>query len=320
MATRKLQPPTYPQLNLRICQDNGPLLAALEVPTDRQYQYISPEMLYRYCSLIFLFPNENEWAIYNLLENGNTGAALRHSSRAPVGPGNYIVLDTDGNPTTVNLTTECAPHRVRTRDINSQVQGQNDRDRLQRSFRDSIRSRDRCCAITGPSTLVSHDNPFQGVEATHVFPVSMLEGWRRDGYRRYITDTRPDSEIGESGLYSAQNGLLLRADIHAYFDAFVIGIDPDADYKIIVFGSDTTGLGGTRLRDSARSGTQRVSPDLLRWHLRMCLYYNLNANAERRPIWEEDLEEDPMGSILMQPDAAERMEVELFTRLGGLVA
>ena len=55
----------------------------------------------------------------------------------------------------------------------------------------------------------------------------MLEGWRRDGYRRYITDTRPNSEIGESGLYSAQNGLLLRADIHAYFDAFVIGIDPD---------------------------------------------------------------------------------------------
>ncbi|OQD71097.1 hypothetical protein PENPOL_c001G03200 [Penicillium polonicum] len=293
MATRKLQPPTYPQLNLRIYQDNGSLLA---------------------------------------------GAALRHSSRAPVGPGNYIVLDTgmfdtssitvvsnvdnctDGNPTTVNLTTECAPHRVRTRDINSQVQGQNDRDRLQRSFRDSIRNRDRCCAITGPSTLVSHQHPFQGVEATHVFPVSMLEGWRRDGYRRYITDTRPNSEIGESGLYSAQNGLLLRADIHAYFDAFIIGIDPDADYKIIAFGTDTARMGGTRLRNSARRGTERVSPELLRWHLRMCLYNNLKANAEPMPIWEEDLEEDPMGSILMQPDAAERMEVELFTRLGGLVA
>lgn len=79
-------------------------------------------------------------------------------------------------------------------------------------------------------------------------------------------------------------------------------------------------MGGTRLRDSARSGTQRVSPDLLRWHLRMCLYNRFKANAEPRPMWEEDLEEDPIGSILMQPDAAGRMEVELFTRLGGLVA
>lgn len=63
-----------------------------------------------------------------------------------------------------------------------------------------------------------------------------------------------------------------------------------------------------------------MSPDVLRWHLRMCLYDNLKANAEPRPMWEEDLEEDPIGSILMQPDAAERMEVELFTRLGGLIA
>jgi hypothetical protein len=55
----------------------------------------------------------------------------------------------------------------------------------------------------------------------------MIEEWRRDGYRKYITDTRPDSEIGESGLYSAQNGLLLSADIHVHFDDFRIGIDPD---------------------------------------------------------------------------------------------
>ncbi|KAJ9485108.1 hypothetical protein VN97_g8249 [Penicillium thymicola] len=260
------------------------------------------------------------WKIYKLQEDGTTGAALPSSSRALVGPGNYIVLDTKKNPTTVNLTTESAPRRVRTRDINSQDQGQNERDRLQRSFRDSLRNKDRCCTITGPSTIFIDEHPFQDVDATHVFPAIRLEEWRRGGYRRCITDTRPNSEIGDSGLYSAQNGLLLRADIHAHFNAFQIRIDPDANYKIIVFGSDPTGMGGTHLRDSARSGTQRVSPDLLRWHLRMCLYNRFKANAEPRPMWEEDLEEDPIGSILMQPDAAERMEVELFTRLGGLVA
>ena len=52
----------------------------------------------------------------------------------------------------------------------------------------------------------------------------------------------------------------------------------------------------------------------------MCLYKSLKVNAEPQTVWEEDLGEDPMGEILSQPDAAERMEVELFTRLGELIA
>lgn len=52
----------------------------------------------------------------------------------------------------------------------------------------------------------------------------------------------------------------------------------------------------------------------------MCVYANMKANAEPDVDWEEDLGSDNMGQILEQPDAAERMEVELFTRLGGLVA
>lgn len=35
--------------------------------------------------------------------------------------------------------------------------------------------------------------------------------------------------------------------------------------------------------------------------------------------WEDDLVEDDIGEILEQPDAAERMEVELYTRLGELI-
>ncbi|KAJ6087570.1 hypothetical protein N7467_006484 [Penicillium canescens] len=96
-----------------------------------------------------------------------------------------------------------------------------------------------------------------------------------------------------------------------------------AGYKIIVFAEDSNGLGGTRLRGSARDGTHqsnRVSANLLRWHLRICIYHNMKANAEPQSLWEEDLGEDNMGQILEQQDAAERMEVELFTRLGGFVA
>jgi hypothetical protein len=46
----------------------------------------------------------------------------------------------------------------------------------------------------------------------------------------------------------------------------------------------------------------------------------MKANAEPQPLWEEDLGEDNMGQILEQQDAAERMEVEMFTRLRGFVA
>lgn len=52
----------------------------------------------------------------------------------------------------------------------------------------------------------------------------------------------------------------------------------------------------------------------------MCVYRNMKANAEPQEDWEADLGEDDMGGILRQPDAAERMEVELFNRLGGLMS
>lgn len=97
-----------------------------------------------------------------------------------------------------------------------------------------------------------------------------------------------------------------------------------AGYQIVLFEGDTGfRLGGGRLADSARLGTRpfnQVSVHALRWHLRMCVYGNLKANAEVRTVWEEDLGSDDMGEILEQPDAAERMEVELFTRLGGQMA
>lgn len=63
-----------------------------------------------------------------------------------------------------------------------------------------------------------------------------------------------------------------------------------------------------------------VSPDIFRWHLRMCVYAHMKASAEAQPYWDEDLGEGDMAEILQQPDAAERMEVELFTRLGPMIA
>ncbi|CDM37708.1 hypothetical protein PROQFM164_S07g000056 [Penicillium roqueforti FM164] len=286
MPALVLETPRY----LQIYDSDGHLLAALEIPTVQQARYISEEMLCRYCWLLFISPNQNDITGVSKVDN-----RIDHA------------------PIIINLIPNCAPRRVRTQSADSQSQGQRE---CQNKFRNSLRTRDAACAITGPNAIASRRSPFRGLEATHVFPVSNVDEWQRNRYRRYITDTRPSSEIGESGLYSPQNGLLLRSDIHTHFDAFEIGIDPD----IIVFVTDTTGIGGTRLRNSALSGTLRVSANLLRWHLRMCLYKSLKVNAEPQTVWEEDLGEDPMGEILSQPDAAERMEVELFTRLGELIA
>lgn len=50
----------------------------------------------------------------------------------------------------------------------------------------------------------------------------------------------------------------------------------------------------------------------------MCLLANFKGN-EGEPIWEHDLGPNDMGQIIDQPNAGERMEVELFNRLGGLI-
>lgn len=38
------------------------------------------------------------------------------------------------------------------------------------------------------------------------------------------------------------------------------------------------------------------------------------------PAWEHDLGPDDIGEIMNGPEPEERMETELFTRLGGLIA
>ncbi|CDM34046.1 unnamed protein product [Penicillium roqueforti FM164] len=302
MPALVLQSQRYPQLNLQVYNSNGALLASLAIPTAQQDRHISPEMLYRYCSFTFVFHNPSEREFYKLGANNTQGTtALQLNSGISVAPGNYMGLDLRHQ--LIELTTNYAPRRVRTQDTgtqdtgtqdpDSQSQGRSEWSRLQTKFRNSLRQRDGCCAITGQNRASSFKDPFRDLDATHIFP--------------YITDPLPETEIGKSRIYSAQNGLLLSADIHSLFDSIELGIDPDANYKIIVFGPVPTGIGGTRLRDSARSGTWRMSADLLRWHLRMCLYNNLKANSEPQTVWEEDLGEDPRGEILSQPDAAERM-------------
>lgn len=59
----------------------------------------------------------------------------------------------------------------------------------------------------------------------------------------------------------------------------------------------------------------RVCDDLLRWHYHNAILAHMRGAAEAS--WEYDLPDgDMMGEIMAGSDAGERMEAELFTRLG----
>ena len=78
-----------------------------------------------------------------------------------------------------------------------------------------------------------------------------------------------------------------------------------------LFGSD-----GSHLNQQFRQDPHRPVDQVLRWHFRQAVFANMREAGE--PIFELDCPSgtDMVGEILSGPKAAERMEFELFTRLG----
>lgn len=63
------------------------------------------------------------------------------------------------------------------------------------------------------------------------------------------------------------------------------------------------------------NNNDRICDNVLRWHFEQAVLANMKGAGEKP--WEFDLgERDEVGAIMAEEDAAERMEVELFTRLG----
>ncbi|CAI7595801.1 unnamed protein product [Penicillium viridicatum] len=53
-----------PDHKVRICDNDGALLAAFRVNPDSSDRYHTSEMLYRYYSMIFIFQNQSKWSIF----------------------------------------------------------------------------------------------------------------------------------------------------------------------------------------------------------------------------------------------------------------
>lgn len=79
-----------------------------------------------------------------------------------------------------------------------------------------VHERDGECVITGYKF-----DGYIGLEAAHIFPLAHSMRWTQNNFGRWITD-----DMGGS-INSAQNGILLRLDVHKLFDFFAFSINPD---------------------------------------------------------------------------------------------
>ncbi|KAJ5944490.1 hypothetical protein N7516_004658 [Penicillium verrucosum] len=179
------------------------------------------------------------------------------------------------------------------------------------SFRDSVRARDGKCVFTGVVNQFASSDEWTGFEAAHIFPMGQQELWSLGGFSRFIT--RP----GRHPVNSVQNGLLLAAHMHQLFDSFLLSVNPDDGYKIIDFSGNNWNVDGRILDIVCRdpNNLDHVADELLRWHFQQCVLANMKGAGE--PIFEHDFPSgtDMMNEIIRGPLPAQRMELELFSRL-----
>jgi len=94
-------------------------------------------------------------------------------------------------------------------------------------FRERLRLRDSGCVISGKRNRLVHRGIWAGFEAAHVWPLHKGQEWINQGIYRWITDADPLDPDQGARMNSPQNGMILDASLHALFDKYLIGVDPD---------------------------------------------------------------------------------------------
>ncbi|KAK9327123.1 HNH endonuclease-domain-containing protein [Lipomyces starkeyi] len=221
----------------------------------------------------------------------------------PLRPGDYD-LKADSPVGLISVTDEPCILRIWSHTLSSR----------ESRFRNLVRERDGKCDITGLVNTDADIGDWTTFEAAHIFPVSHRDYFRNQGFSRWITNRTGEQDIG---INSCQNGLLMQSNVHQLFDSFKFSINPDDDYKIVNFDSDLLGLDGRVLDPVCRdpNDERSVRDELLRWHFRQAVLANMRSAGE--PVLEFDFPPgtDMVGEILSGPEAAKRMEAELFSRL-----
>ncbi|KAI9375934.1 HNH endonuclease-domain-containing protein [Aspergillus egyptiacus] len=299
-------PVTFLPRNVHIFASNGDYLGGAWLNTP---PHISNDEFYNMCEHFIRFPSNHRWRLHRLGRHNQFQAAVPRDNSA-IEQGRYVVLGNQSQPIQVTLTPERAVRRVPTHQPPTSRLRSN-----QRHFRDAVFARDSRCVITGAQGPRHH--PTRGLISAHIFPVSRRSQRVDQGFEAWITDQTPAELIGPNRLFSAQNGLMLSADIHAWFDAFDLGINPDRGYRTVVFAEDTRNFGGIVLSSSTRAcdPNVRVSDNCLRWHYHQCILTHMRGAGE--PPWDlYDDEYDDMNAMMEQEEAAELLELEFGNRLG----
>ncbi|KAF8424373.1 hypothetical protein EV426DRAFT_574034 [Tirmania nivea] len=218
------------------------------------------------------------------------------NSDSPLAVGAYDVY-CDG---VIQVINELCLHRIGSFSVS----------RRDEAFHKGILARDGKCVISG---MVHTRAPFKSTDfvATHIFPLQAENVWIELGYGRCITDM--DNAVGKtSKINSCQNGILLSRNIHHAFTQYLVSVNPDDNYKVVVFGLDLNGVDGKILDPVCRKphDPHRVCDQLLRWHFRQSVLANMRGAGE--PILEHDFAgKDMIKEIRDGPCGKEKFELKL---------
>ncbi|GIJ98715.1 hypothetical protein Aspvir_000835 [Aspergillus viridinutans] len=221
----------------------------------------------------------------------------------PLQKGHYDIFCAGGD---IKLTDETPVLRTCSRSQSGQ----------ETSFTAGVRARDRRCVLSGLVNVAPDLDDWTGFEAAHIFPLEKEDIWNEENFSRWITKATTGYS---TPINSIQNGILLTAAMHDAFLKYLVSVNPDDAYKIIYFGYDHFDVDGRALDPVCRkeNDPNRVADELLRWHFRQSVLANMKGIGE--PIWEHDFPPgtDMIKEIVQGPKPAERMELELCSRLRG---
>lgn len=88
------------------------------------------------------------------------------------------------------------------------------------------------CVISGRPNRMAEYGKWTGYEAARIVPLALEAFFLQDGLSLYITDKKGT----ETGINSAQNGLLLNSAVHKYFDQYLISVNPFVSIPLSSFG------------------------------------------------------------------------------------
>ena len=186
-------------------------------------------------------------------------------------------------------------------------------------FEHEIRARDRKCVVSSRSNSEIHIQLeiWAGFDATYIIPPEHESLWIQSDNGQWIKNM--DNVTGSLKINSAQNGFLLNSAAHEMFNQYLLAVNPDDGYKIVVFCPDPFGNDGKILDPVCRNPADpnSVSDQLLRWHFRQSVLANMRGVGE--PIFEHDFPPgtDMMDEILAGPNGKQRFEFEMASRLRG---